>query len=230
MKNIYYLLLLSIGFAACSAPNESSFEFDLSTVYNQINFNQPTIGQTSTYIRFEGSNFNASNSSINYSGDTLSVTLTSKSGKNYTFQEFITPGSSVYSVGTPYIEGHDLLKSSEWELVGDSLRFLSGSTFLHWNETQSIPLIVGAEIPNVVLRNWGTNATNTEDSYFSADSGRINDFNFDDLSISYLNAALGSTGGNVFEIICNKPFGIIRSSQINSDLLNGSGWDLQLGN
>ncbi len=227
MKTIYYLLLFTIGIAACSTPNESSFEFDLSTVYNQINFDQPTIGQTSIYLRFDGSNFGASNSSINYSGDTLLVTLTSKSGNSYTFQEEITSGSTVFNLSSSYIDGHDIVKTSEWQLDGDSLRFSNGATFLQWNETLTIPLVVDENTPNASLRNWGTNNTNSTNTYLGISAGRINDFNFDDLTVSYLN---NSANSSVFEIVCNRPFAIIRSSVFNESSLSGFGWDLQLGN
>lgn len=227
MKNIYCILLFTISFLACSTPDENSFEFDLSTVYNQINFNQPTVGQTSNYIRFDGSNFGASNSSLNYSGDTLVISLATKSGNSYTFQERITSGSSVFNISNSYIEGHDMLKSSNWILEGDSLRFIGGTTFLHWKEEDAIPLTADENTPSAILRNWGTNNSNDTNPYFGITSGTINGFNFDDLTASYSNTNLNS---NVFEIISNRPFGIIRSSVFDENQLSGNGWDLQLGN
>jgi len=71
---------------------------------------------------------------------------------------------------------------------------------------------------------------NNPSLYFGINSGRINDFNFDDLTASYLNIAPGATNATLFEMLGNRPFGIIRSSVVNSDQLSGSGWDLQLGN
>ena len=227
MKNIYFVLLFAVSFVACSSPNESSFEFDLSTVYNQINFKQPTIGQTSNYIRFNGSNFGAPNSSLSYSGDTLSVSLVAKSGDAYTFQERITSGSSVFNVSNSYIDGHDMLKSSDWKLEGDSLKFVSGSTFLHWIEEVAIPLVVDESTPKINLRTWGTNRDNNTNQYFAIISGQINDFNFDDLTASYTSESTNSDG---FEMISNQSFGIIRSSVFNENQLNGNGWELQLGN
>lgn len=227
MKNIYLLLLITIILTACSEPNEDAFKFDLSTVYNQINFDQPTIDQVSKYIRFDGSKFGASNSSTDYSGDTLIITLTSKSGNSYSLQEYITPGSTVFSVSNSYIDGHDILKSSEWAVAGDSLRFISGETFLHWNSESAIALRVDEETPKATLRNWGTNS-NTVSPYLAITTGRINDFDFDDLTVSYLDSTPGSIHPDIFEVISNRPFGIVRSSVFNADILSGSGWDLQL--
>ena len=217
-----------VGIASCGTPNEGAFEFDLSTVYNQINFEKPEVGQISTYIYFNGSNFGLSSSSISYTGDTLQVSLIAKSGNNYTFQERITNASAVYDASIPYIESHDILKTSEWQLLGDSFSLIGGSTFLYWDSTTKVPLNVGDDMTQVSLRNWGNNTTELS-PYFSVLTGRINDFNFDDLTISYLNLTPNLIHADYFELIANRPFGIVRSSTFNSDLLSGSGWDLQLG-
>lgn len=216
-------------FASCGITDESVFEFDLSTVYNQVNFEKPAVGQVSSYIHFRGFNFSENNSSIDYTGDTLEVTLISKSGSNYTFQERIKEGSSVFSASDPYIDGHDILKISEWEVLHDTLKFIGGNTFLYWNTEGSIPLVVDAETPKVTLKKWGNN-TPDFGSYFGVITGRINDFNYDELTVSYLIVNPGMLHADVFELMVNRPFGIVRSSIFNSDLLNGTGWDLQLGN
>ena len=228
MKYLIYISLLFIGISSCSTPNEDAFEFDLSTVYNQINFNKSSVGQVSTYIHFDGSDFGLASSSINYTGDTLQVSLIANSGNNYTFQERITNGSSVYNVSSPYIEGYDILKTSEWQVIMDTLRLTGGSTFLYWAGRESLPFFLPSETSNNTLRNWGTN-TISFDTPLNIRNGRVNDFNHEDI-IGVYDVIDVPVDGDGYEILYNRPFGVIRSSRFGAENLNGFGWDLQLGN
>jgi len=230
MKYLYPLMFFGFCIlSSCTSQDEESFEFDLSTVFNQINFDQSEVGQVSTYIRFTGSRFGESISSVEYSGDTLKVELVSVSEGNYTFQERITNGSAVYSASESYIDGHDMLKTSSWRLESDSLRLVDGETFLHWNDEGSIALSFNDDTTTATLREWGTSANGLE-KYYGVLTGNINDFNYDDLSVSYLVVNLNILHSDVLEVIGNRPFGIVRSSRINTNDISGSGWDLQLGN
>ena len=228
MKYLLYILFFLIGFSSCTTPNEEAFEFDLSTVYNQINFEKSSVGQVSTYIHFDGSDFGLASSAINYTGDTLLVSLIAKSGNNFTFQERITIGSSVYDVSNPYIEGHDMLKTSEWQVVMDTLRLTGGSTFLYWPGRELLPFVLPTEATNNTLRTWGTN-TNSFSEPFNIRNGRVNDFNYEDI-IGVYDVIDTPVDGDGYEILYNRPFGVIRSSRFGAENLNGFGWDLQLGN
>lgn len=228
MKNVLHLIFCIIGFASCTTVDEKELEFDLSTVYNQINFEKPLVGQVSTYIHFEGSDLGSSNSSIVYTGDTLLVSMIAKSGNSYTFQEQITNGSEVYEVANSYIVGHDAIKTSNWEIVNDSLVLTSGDTFMYWPGRKSLPFTLSDAALNKSLREWGTSTISFDDP-FNIRNGRINSFNYDDIICVYdvLDTFIDGDG---FEILYNKPFGIIRSSRFGAETLNGFGWDLQLGN
>ena len=227
MKYLIYLLFCLIAFASCTAADESAFEFDLSTVYNQINFEKPSVGQESTYIHFMGYEFGSLNSDIDYTEDTLLVSLIAKSGSNFTFQERIADGSAVYGVSSPYIDGHDMLKTSEWEVVGDSLRFIDGNTFLYWPGRESLPFILSDAALNNTLRTWGT-SSNSFEAPFKLLNGSINDFNHEEIIGAY-DVIDTPVDGFGYEMLYNKPFGMIRSSRFGPETLDGFGWDLKLG-
>ena len=228
MKYLIYGLFCLIAFASCTTANEGDFEFDLSTVYNQINFEKPAVGQVSTFIHFEGFDFGSVNSSIDYTGDTLIVSLIAKSGRNYTFQERITDGSAVYSESSAYIESHDMLKISEWEVVGDSLRFIDGNTFFYWLGRESLPFSLSETAINSTLRKFGTSSISF-DAPFNILNGSINDFNHEDIIGAYDVIDI-PVDGDGYEMLYNKPFGIIRSSRFGPETLDGFAWDLKLGN
>lgn len=227
MKYLIYLLFGLIAFASCTTADESDFEFDLSTVYNQINFEKPSVGQVSTYIHFEGYDFGSSNSAIDYTEDTLLVSLIAKSGNNFTFQERITNGSAVYGISTPYIEGHDMLKTSEWQVLNDTLRLTGGSTFLYWKEIEGLPFELSEDANTSSLRTWGP-TNSTQNPPFKIASGNINGFAYKDIIAAYASLTI-IIDGDGFETIYNSPFGIVRTSQISSQTFNGVGWDLKLG-
>lgn len=226
MKFLYLSTFILIFFS-CSAGNEDVFEFDLSIVFNQINFEKPSEGQVSKYIFFRGSNFSEENSAISYTTDTLEVILEILDQPYFTFHEKITEQSVVFNSTDSYILDHDIVKTSEWELVSDTLRLIGGETFLFWNADGKIALEIGNETPLVSLRDWGTDKS-IEATHVGVTTGRINDFKYNDFSVSFLK--LNNSGNENFELISNSPFGILRSSIYNSISLNGSGWDLQLGN
>lgn len=220
-------MLCLVAIASCSSPDGSAFEIDLTTVYNQVNFEKPVVGQVSKYVLFRGFNFGDVSSSIDYTGDTLEVTLIAKSGKNYSFQEHITIGSSVYNGADPYIEGHDMLKTSEWQVVGDSLILAGGSTFLLWPGRKSLPFVLSSGAATHTMREWGT-SSNPFEASFNINDAMLNDFNFEDLIGGY-DALDIPVDGDGYEILYNKPFGIIRSSRFEPETLSGFGWDLKLG-
>lgn len=223
---LYILCALTV--ASCTSQNEDSFEFDLSKLFNQINFDAPEVGQVSTYIHFEGSNFGATNSSINYTADTLVVSLITKSGNVFTFQERITEGSTVNSIPNSYIDGHDMLKTSEWAIISDSLVFTGGETFLFWLGRQALPFTLSDDATNRTLITWGTNS-NSFGSPFNITSGKINDFNYNDIIGAYDVLDIPEDGDG-FEVLYNRPFGVMRSSTFGPQTLAGFGWDLQLEN
>ena len=216
-----------IGITSCTTPDDSSFEFDLSTVYNQINFEKPSVGQISTYIHFEGSDFGLTTSNIEHTRDTLIVSLISVSGDNYTFQEQITNGSAVYSSFNPYIDDHDILKTSEWAVVNDSLKLIGGTTFLYWPGREVLSFTLPDTTPNITLRTWGTN-TNSFEVPFNILMGMINDFNFENIKGAYDVIEI-PVDGDGYEMLYNKPFGMVRSSRFGAENLTGFGWELQLG-
>lgn len=221
-------ILFTLSIISCTSQDEDSFKFDLSTVFNQINFDQPAVGQISTYIYFNGTRFGDENASISYTGDTLEVSLVSTSGGNFTFQERITDGSSVHFDSDPYIDGHDLLKTSQWQLQGDSLSLTGGETFLDWNMNSKIALSTSQGTPVTNLTIWGPSPVDTN-LYYSVSTANINDFNFENLSISF-HVISQNVHSDVNYLIGNRSFGIVRTSFFNSNDISGHGWDLQLGN
>lgn len=228
MKYCIYLVLLIFGISSCTTVDESKLEFDLTTVYNQINFEKSKVGQVSTYIHFEGLDFGLSTSALNYTADTLKVTLTAVSGGIYTFQERLTLGSNVFNELEPYIEDHDIQKTSTWKIVSDSLVWQNGTSFLYWPGRESLPFTLQGDAVQKSLIEWGT-SNNSFGDPFSISMGEINDFDYDDMNGAY-DITDTFVDGEGYEIIYNRPYGILRTSQFGAESLDGFGWDLQLGN
>ena len=228
MRKATIFILFTVMMLSCTSQDEEAFKFDLSGVFDQINFDKPEVGQVSNYIYFNGLLFGDAESSIEYSGDTLNIELTNISGGNFTFQEQITAGSSVNFDSDPYIDEYDLLKTSEWKLENDTLKLVGGETFLDWNMDGKISLLSNEETLATSLNNWGP-STVTQDLYYRVDNANINDFNYEDLSISF-HAITQDVHSEVNYIIGNRSFGIVRTSFFNSNSISGHGWDLQLGN
>jgi len=74
MRKATIFILFTVMMLSCTSQDEEAFKFDLSGVFDQINFDKPEVGQVSNYIYFNGLLFGDAESSIEYSGD-LSISF-----------------------------------------------------------------------------------------------------------------------------------------------------------
>ncbi len=225
--SLYFLGAIFL-FSSCGTNDESAFDIDVTTIFNQINLEKLNVKQSSKYILFKGVGFGQiSGSSLQYTNDTLIVNLTSIQGDVLTFTERITDHSTLLTTGDPFIADADMIKTSVWSIAEDSLKFVSGNSFLFWtNSSQALPLTTAQQISSSV-NSWYTNDESISNQ--KIELGTINGRTYKNLLVANdVNETF--VDGNGYQVVYNRPFGIVRTIFFNPLVLDGLGWDLKLGN
>ena len=201
-----------------------------------INFKSMAIGQSSTYIGFQGERYFqvGSEFQFEYNPDTLVVEIVEKIDGRYLWRESLTEGSDMYESRdvtsfefwvTPQTDGIfiELDETEEW-YNGFLWRFF-GFGFSDGHTSQLLPFELSEPTP-VDIIGWKTTAPYAERYSEHFDNSYQNfGLNYGFVNVIIANEEMQLDGpGKTY--VWNEEYGMIRSYSVSWWTQDGYGWDL----
>ncbi|MCH9032142.1 MAG: hypothetical protein IIB00_07780 [candidate division Zixibacteria bacterium] len=232
---ILLTIILALATSACETHQLVS-----SQGHGRINFANLEVGQSSSYIRFKGENYFASDdSSFVYFSDTLIVTVIAKNSGWFTIEEKISAGSLARRdsahADSALLQDATNIYTNRIAVIMDSLYLEHASTrfvesYLFQFSLQDVFYIDGAlsleriTEPEVVLHGWKTNdcACNFQGTVSEYDQLGIE---YQDLNVIVNNESMRTDGpGHTY--LYSREDGLVHLYWVNPWTQRAIGWDL----
>jgi len=217
-------LFLALSIAACRDQGPSlDIEPDFQS---NVRFDQPVVGQTSRYIRFEAGSCPTPSIGFAYLLDTLVLEVNKVEGETVTLTERLTPNSACVKTTDPYDDpwgGGVAAITLKLRITKDSARVLESSGPFKQSRLFSFPNLAmplaPISSPAVTLESWYPG-----NSGYLATHQQLGVF-YDHLNaVTYYAPMAWDGAGGLY--IYTAGLGMVRSGHRNGWCQQGEGWDL----
>ena len=203
-------------------PNEN--------ISNQVNFNNPLIGQKSEYVLLLGENIkDKNNQNFEYKQDTLSIEVIEKIENGFILEEKLTDFSASLNgennVAFPSFSIQLLLKTEDQQITIQSLHSRIKSRLFHLNEDDALQMELLNDL-RLEMESWKTNLPFQPINQ----TGYLSNYSLFTQTYSRLNVIINNFPMqdelSGYTHVYSPEYGLVRSSSYSPHNGKGFGWDL----